>query len=82
MTAAIVSIVASITGFIIWLWKRKVETKDTALTYEKELHNAIGSGSERDVNLLLDKRLSELSRNQSGQGGSEIKEGQGISDAK
>lgn len=86
MTATIIALVSSVVGFIIWLLRRRIsesETKESiGLRYEKELHNAIGSGNERDLNLILDKRLSDISRNQSGQSSGKVKEGQGIQDAK
>ena len=70
MTAAIVSLLATVIGFVVWLIKRKAanaELPGTILNkYEDEARKIIADGD--DVNALLDDRLRAIGRNTSGQG--------------
>lgn len=70
MTAAIVSLIAAVFGFVVWLIKRKAANDELPQTqlkkYEDEARKIIADG--RDVNALLDDRLRAIGRNTSGQG--------------
>ena len=72
MTTAIISgIVVPILGFALWYWRRKLEIPQTPAQQNeklrKELHNAIGSGSNRSINDYFDKRLHEIQDSRLGQ---------------
>ena len=70
MTAAIVSLIAAVFGFVVWLIKRKAANDELPGTilkkYEDEARKIIADGD--DVNALLDDRLRAIGRNTSGQG--------------
>jgi len=70
MTAAVIGLITTIVGFVVWLIKRKAanaELPGTVLKkYEDEAREIIADGG--DVNALLDDRLRALNRNRSGQG--------------
>ena len=70
MTAAIVSLIATVVGFVVWLIKRKAanaELPGTVLKkYEDEARKIIADGG--DVNAVLDDRLRAIGRNTVGQG--------------
>lgn len=71
MTAGIISIVASIIGFVIWLWKRNaneaVKPQTVLNKYEDEARKIIASGGQRSINEYFDQRLRNISNNSSGQ---------------
>ena len=70
MTAAIVSLIATVFGFVVWLVKRKAANAELPGTilkkYEDEARKIIADGG--DVNALLDDRLRAIGRNTVGQG--------------
>ena len=70
MTAAVVSLIAAVFGFVVWLIKRKAANAELPGTilkkYEDEARKIIADGG--DVNALLDDRLRAIGRNTSGQG--------------
>lgn len=70
MTAAVVSLIATVIGFVVWLIKRKAANAELPQTqlkkYEEEARNIIANSG--DLNGLLDDRLRALSRNSVGQG--------------
>ena len=70
MTAAIVSLIAAVFGFVVWLIKRRAANDELPQTqlkkYEEEARNIIANGG--DLNGLLDDRLRAVGRNTSGQG--------------
>ena len=70
MTAAVVSLIAAVFGFVVWLIKRKAANAELPGTilkkYEDEARKIIADGD--DVNALLDDRLRAISRNTSGSG--------------
>ena len=70
MTAAVVSLIATVVGFVVWLIKRRAANDELPQTqlkkYEEEARNIIANGG--DLNGLLDDRLRALSRNSVGQG--------------
>ena len=70
MTAAVVSLIATVIGFVVWLIKRRAanaELPGTVLKkYEDQARKIIADGG--DVNALLDDRLRAIGRNTSGQG--------------
>jgi len=73
MTAAVVSLLATVIGFVVWLIKRKAanaELPGTVLKkYEEEARKAIAArDSAAVVNDLLDDRLRAIGRNTRGQG--------------
>jgi len=72
MTAAIVSLIAAVFGFVVWLIKRKAandELPGTVLRkYEDEARKIIAARDVAGVNALLDDRLRAIGRHSSGQG--------------
>jgi hypothetical protein len=70
VTAAVVSLIATVIGFVVWLIKRKAANAELPGTilkkYEDEARKIIADGG--DVNALLDDRLRAIGRNTSGQG--------------
>ena len=73
MTAAIVSLIAAVFGFVVWLIKRKAANAELPQTqlknYEDEARNAIAAkDSAAGVNILLSDRLRAIGRNIRGQG--------------
>ena len=72
MTAAIVSLIATVVGFVVWYWRRKLERTETREQilerYENEARRAVAKADAGDVNALLDDRLRAIGRNTSGQG--------------
>jgi hypothetical protein len=73
VTAAIVSLLATVIGFVVWLIKRRAanaELPGTVLkNYEDEARKAIAArDSAAVVNALLDDRLRAIGRNTRGQG--------------
>ena len=79
MTAAIVSLIAAVFGFVVWLIKRKAANDELPGTilkkYEDEARKIIADGD--DVNALLDDRLRAIGRNTRGQGNLLAGSGQG-----
>ena len=77
MTAAVVSLIATVIGFVVWLIKRKAANAELPGTilkkYEDEARKIIAGGG--DVNALLDERLRALSRNTVGQRGVVARDG-------
>lgn len=65
----IVSLIVTVVGFAIWLWKRKVATDERPATaikkYEDEARKLIASTA--DINASVDERLRAIARNSSGQ---------------
>jgi len=82
MTAGIISIVASVIGFIIWLWKRNADEAAKPQTvlnkYEDEARKIIAAGGQRSINEYFDQRLRNISNNSSGQGSHQTGNGQTI----
>lgn len=82
MTAGIISIVASVIGFIIWLWKRNANEAAKPQTvmnkYEDEARKIIASGGQRSLNEYFDQRLRNISNNSSRQGNDQNGNGQAI----
>ena len=82
MTAGIISIVASVIGFIIWLWKRNANEAAKPQTvmnkYEDEARKIIASGGQRSLNEYFDQRLRNIQNNSSGQGSNQGGSGQTI----
>ena len=72
MTAAIVSLIATVIGFVVWYWRRKLERTETREQilerYENEARRAVAQARTGDVNILLSDRLRAISRNTRGQG--------------
>ena len=72
MTAAVVSLIATVIGFVVWLIKRRAanaELPGTVLKkYEDEARKAIAARDSAGVNILLSDRLRAIGRNTSGQG--------------
>ena len=72
MTAAVVSLIATVIGFVVWLIKRKAanaELPGTVLKkYEDEARKIIAARDVAGVNALLDDRLRAIGRNTRGQG--------------
>ena len=72
MTAAIVSLIATVIGFVVWLIKRKAANAELPGTilkkYEDEARKAIAARDVLLVNALLDERLRAIDRLTSGQG--------------
>lgn len=70
MTAAVVSLIATVIGFVVWLIKRRAANAELPLTvlkkYEDQARKIIADGG--DVNALLDDRLRAIGRNTRGQG--------------
>lgn len=70
----LVGIGVPLIGFIIWLAKRHLENKDDKRTitekYEKELAQTIAKGDARDLNAMLNERLSNIRSARRGQGSS------------
>jgi hypothetical protein len=70
VTAAVVSLIATVIGFVVWLIKRKAANAELPGTilkkYEDEARKIIADGD--DVNALLDDRLRAIGRNTRGQG--------------
>ena len=73
MTTAVVSLIATVIGFVVWLVKRKAanaELPGTVLRkYEEEARKIISDRDIVRVNAILDQRLRAITRNPSGQGG-------------
>ena len=67
MTAGIISIVASVIGFVIWLWKRNASENAKPQTvmnkYEDEARKIIAAGGQRSLNEYFDQRLRNISNN-------------------
>ena len=84
--AAIIGLVSSIVGFIIWLWKRKaveqIDPVKEAEKYENETRKIIALGDQRRINEYFDDRLRAISRNKQRQGDSANGGGKAVSDAK
>jgi hypothetical protein len=76
---AIVSLVATIIGFAIWLIKRRAANDELPQTqlkkYEDQARSVIAASDSAGVNVLLDDRLHSISRNSSGQGSGSIEGG-------
>ena len=72
MTAAVVSLIATVIGFVVWYWRRKLERTETREQilerYENEARRAVAKAGTGDVNALLDDRLRAIGRNTRGQG--------------
>jgi hypothetical protein len=72
MTAAVVSLIATVIGFVVWLIKRRAanaELPGTVLRkYEDEVRKIIAARDVAGVNALLDDRLRAIDRHSSGQG--------------
>ena len=72
MTAAVVSLIATVIGFVVWYWRRKLERTETREQilerYENEARRAVAKVDAGDVNALLDDRLRAIGRNTRGQG--------------
>jgi hypothetical protein len=70
VTAAVVSLIATVIGFVVWLIKRKAANAELPgnilKKYEDEARKIIADGG--DVNALLDDRLRAIGRNTRGQG--------------
>ena len=70
MTAAVVSLIATVIGFVVWLIKRKAANAELPgnilKKYEDEARKIIADGG--DLNSLLDDRLRAIGRNIRGQG--------------
>jgi len=79
VTAAIVSLIATVIGFVVWYWRRKLERTETREQilerYENEARRAVAKADVGDVNALLDDRLRAIGRNTSGQGSGSIEGG-------
>ena len=79
MTAAIVSLIAAVFGFVVWLIKRKAandELPGTVLkNYEDEARSVIAARDVAGVNILLDDRLHSINRHSSGQGSGSLEVG-------
>ena len=73
MTTAVVSLIATVIGFVVWLVKRKAanaELPGTVLRkYEEEARKIISDRDIVRVNAILDDRLRAIDRNTSGQRG-------------
>ena len=69
MITAIISLIATVFGFVVWLIKRKAANDELPGTilkkYEDEARKIIADGG--DVNVALDERLRALNRNTSRQ---------------
>jgi hypothetical protein len=73
VTAAVVSLIATVIGFVVWLIKRKAANAELPgnilKKYEDEARKAIAArDSAAGVNILLSDRLRAIGRNTSGQG--------------
>jgi hypothetical protein len=72
MTAAVVSLIATVIGFLVWLIKRKAANAELPGTilkkYEDEARKIIAARDVAGVNALLDDRLRAIDRHSSGQG--------------
>jgi Flp pilus assembly protein TadB len=83
VTAAVVSLIATVIGFVVWYWRRKLERTETREQilerYENEARRAVAKADSCDVNALLDDRLRAIGRNTSGSGNLLAGGGQGSS---
>lgn len=72
MATAIIGICAALVPFIIWLIKRRItddsEPKLIRAKYEEESRKLVAAKDAVGINVYLDERLREISRNTSGQG--------------
>lgn len=72
MTAAVIGLITTIVGFVVWLIKRKaanLELPGTVLRkYEEEARKIISDRDIVRVNAVLDERLRAIGRNPGGQG--------------
>jgi len=72
MTLAILGICSALIPFIIYLIKRQQAKDSDPLTirqrYEEETRKLIAAKDASGINIALDERLRQISRNTSGQG--------------
>ena len=63
MTASILTIVAALVTFGIWMYKRKVAKDSSPEEKRDEIHKAIADRNQTDINLLVDDAVRLRSPN-------------------
>ncbi len=60
MTAAILSILAALVPFCIWLWRRRAARQDAPEARRNEIDTAIAAADAKKVNELLDDEVRSI----------------------
>ncbi len=69
MTAAILTLLGTLAGFGVWLWKRHAAKQDNPLEQHRRKYEEIHHGPDRGPDVCLSDELDELDRLQRAKGG-------------